>query len=133
MSALRTRRTGTALSAAVLTASCALVASAGTPALAAPAPVTAAAPASTDSGPPCRLFRALLKSSDGSSVTAYYESVCDDPEGSVGLPVRLQRRTASGWVTVASGTGAASVACANPPIYREYRSPEIGQQRYFSC
>ena len=79
--------------------------------------------------PPCRLVKSL--SNVGNQVIGFNASVCDDGT-TAGLGVTLQRRTATGWTTVATGDDSAQYTCTTTGL-REYRVVQTKRQAYFAC
>ena len=79
--------------------------------------------------PPCRLEKSLAKV--GNHVIGVYASVCDDGT-TAGLGVTLQRRTSTGWTTVATGDDSAHYTCTTTAL-REYRVVQTKRQAYFAC
>ena len=86
-------------------------------------------PAQATFPPPCRLVKLLTKV--GGQVVGMNASVCDDGT-TAGLGVTLQRRTATGWTTVATGDDSAHYTCTTTAP-REYRVVETKRQAYFAC
>ena len=91
--------------------------------------VSSATAAQATFPPPCRVIKTLNKI--GGQVVGTHASVCDDGS-SAGLGVTLQRRTATGWITVATGDEDAAYTCVSTAL-REYRVVQTKRQSYFAC
>ena len=91
--------------------------------------VSSASAAQATFPPPCRIVKSLSKVNG--QVIGTHASVCDDGS-SAGLGVTLQRRTTTGWITVATGDEGAYYTCTTTAL-REYRVVQIKRQSYFAC